>query len=252
MNRTNKVAALETRVVEASARAKAKENELHESRAAAEQSHQDHLRQHGELRAENEALKQKYDTQQQQHERLLENLRLEASRSEERLASAQTDRRESELTADDLQGKLTASHGRVSELVAALAAEREDSESRTATLRSAAGNELQRTSDELEAARQAEASTSALAERLGRAAASANAVAAEAERERDEVQDKLRAALDSCEVLEGELETARESGAAFSRRVEELTEERRAAVEAGGRAAEEAEEEIQVRWVGTG
>lgn len=249
MNRTGKVAALDARAVEAAARAKTKEDELQESRAAVEQGLQDQLRQHDELRSENEILKEEADTRQQQNERLLANLRLEAARSEERLASAQADLRESELTADDLQGKLTASHGRVLELVAALAAEREDSESRTTTLRYAAGDELQRTSGELEAARHAEASASALSEMLGRAAASANAVSAEAERERDEAQDKLRAALDSYETLEGELGAARERGAALSEKVDELTVELREVVEAGGRAAAKAEEKVQVRWL---
>lgn len=166
--------------------------------------------------------------------------------AEERLATARTALQAAELAAEDLRARLDAADGRASELAAALETERRDAEARAASLRSAAGGELQRVSLELEAARAAEVEAAALSERLGRAAASANAAAVEAGRERDETRDELRAARDSCEALEGELREERRGGAALSERVAELTAELREAVAAGGKAAADAEEELQV------
>ena len=255
MSPGEKLAAAEARATEAAAAASAREAELRASRAGIEQRLQDQLAQRdaearsqaAELTLEIERLQQRADAQQQQSERLAETLRQQLCSSEERLTAAQARLEETAAAVDELRGELAVSNGRVSELEAALAAEQEASESRTATLRSAAGSELQRTSRELEVALDAEASASALSERMGRAAASANAATAEAERERDEARDELRAAFDTREALEGELAAQREGGAALSERVAELTAELREAAEAGGRAAADADAEVQVR-----
>lgn len=137
--------------------------------------------------------------------------------------------------AEDLRTKqLMASDRRVSELVAALAAKREDSESRVTTLRSAAGDELERTSRELDASRESDLDASALSERMGRAVA--HAARAEAEHERDEAQEELLRAATALESSSGGFEEYELGegcdGARVSRMLEEL------AVEIGGKGSD--------------
>lgn len=148
-----------------------------------------------------------------------------------------------ELLLQNKEASLEQLRGEVGQLRGALTAERQDSESRTATLRSAAGDELERTARELEAAREAEANASVLCESTGRAAAAANAARVEAERERDEARASLKDALDSSFVLEDKLKEARDDCVGLSSNIAGLAAELRNSVEAGRVAAREAEDE---------